>query len=494
MGILTDRSLDMVVGLLAILKAGGAYVPLDPAYPADRLDFILKDTGCPVLLVQDHMKLPETKAQVISLSALKDRRDRMGPMPNLPKAVDCGQGAYVIYTSGSTGRPKGVMVIHRAVNRLVLESDYLQIVPGDGIGQAASVAFDAATFEIWGALLNGARLVGLTGDGMLTPRYMAAAIRARGVTVLFLTTALFNQIAREEPSAFATVDTLLFGGEAVDPRWVSRVLDTAPPRRLLHVYGPTESTTYASWFPVTAIPENAATIAIGRPLSNTTILVLDPFGEPVPIGVAGELYIGGEGLAQGYLNRPALTAEKFVPHPFNPQAGERLYRTGDKVHWDHRGNITFLGRFDHQVKLRGFRIELGEIETALARHPRVDDAVVVLWQDPEKGSSGDQKRLVAYVQVSTTDGTAEAGGGPAQWDDLVLSLPGFLAKSLPEYMIPTNNGCLGITAPDSQRKSGSRRPAGTSTGRCQTGLCGPANSGGKTAYRPLGRASQRSAG
>ncbi|MDH3276218.1 MAG: amino acid adenylation domain-containing protein, partial [Gammaproteobacteria bacterium] len=324
----------------------------------------------------------------------------------------------VIYTSGSTGTPKGVEIPHRAINRLVRNTDYYQVDATDRVAQASNVSFDAATFEIWGALLNGAQLVGIDKAVLLNSKSLAAFLQEQGISAMFLTTALFNQIAREVPGAFKGLRGLMFGGEAVDPDAVRQVLTNQPPERLLHVYGPTESTTFASWYQVEDVPADASTVPIGRPLANTTLYVLDKNMNPVPVGVPGELYIGGDGLARGYLNRPELTAEKFVPDPLHPQS--TLYRTGDKVRYRRDGAIEYLGRFDHQVKLRGFRVELGEIESVLLRQRMVSDAVVVVHED----ESGD-KRLVAYVVADSSDAPSEA------------DLRDFVAKRLPNYMVPS---------------------------------------------------------
>jgi hypothetical protein len=259
----------------------------------------------------------------------------------------------------------------------------------------------------------------LSREVTLRPREFAAELRERGVSVLFLTTALFNLLARDAPGAFGGLRTLLFGGEAVDPRWVRAVLADRPPERLLHVYGPTETTTFATWHPVVELAEDAATVPIGLPISNTTAYVLDGRMEPAPVGVPGELYLGGDGLARGYWRRPALTAERFVPDPFGATAGGRLYRTGDLVKRRADGSLEFLGRVDHQVKLRGFRVELGEIEAVLREHPAVREAAVLLRED---GAGG--RRLVAYV--------VRPEGGHEGWD----VLREHLRRRLPDYMVP----------------------------------------------------------
>ncbi|MEH2088947.1 amino acid adenylation domain-containing protein [Nostoc sp.] len=413
-GICVERSVSMVVGLLAILKAGGAYVPLDTEYPQERLAFIIEDTQISVLLTTHKLAdvVPKHQARVVCFDtdaaaiALESEQ-------NPTTEVTSDNLAYVIYTSGSTGKPKGVAVDHRAVNRLVMNTNYINIEPKDVIAQAANYAFDAATFEIWGALLHGARLVGVSKELALSPKDFAGFMRSQEISVLFLTTALFNQIAQEVPSAFNSLQHLLFGGEAVDPKWVKEVLKNGSPQRLLHVYGPTENTTFTSWYLVQDVPEDATTIPIGRPISNTQIYLLDPQLQPVGVGVPGEIYIGGDGLAREYLNQSELTAQKFILHPFQGSrgAGEqgsrgaeilpnsqslilspRLYKTGDKARYLSDGNIEFLGRIDYQVKIRGFRIELGEIEAVLSQHSLVQESVVVVRED----IPGD-KRLVAYL-------------------------------------------------------------------------------------------------
>ncbi len=392
-GICVERSVEMVIGLLGILKAGGAYVPLDPTYPKERLAFMLRDTRAPVLVTQARFqgRLPQHDARIVYLEEGDTRLADM-PSSNPTPGTTSRSLAYVIYTSGSTGMPKGAAVEHRSIARLVLATDYIQITPADRVAQVANCAFDAATFEIWGPLLNGAALVGLSRDVALNPKELARKLQETGITTIFLTTALFNQIAHDAPQAFATARTVLFGGEMVDPGSVREVLAHGAPSRLLHVYGPTETTTFASWHLVEHVAEGAATVPIGRPLANTRLYVLDAHLRPVPIGVPGELYIGGPGVARGYLNQPELTAAKFVEDPFSGEPDARLYKTGDVCRRLPDGALVYLRRADHQVKVRGFRIELGEIESVLLQHASVKDAVVVARED----TPGD-RRLVAYV-------------------------------------------------------------------------------------------------
>ncbi|MHC0062943.1 amino acid adenylation domain-containing protein [Nostoc sp. UIC 10890] len=440
-GLCVERSLEMIVGLLGILKAGGAYLPLDPEYPQERLSFMLQDAQVKVLLTQEKLvkSLTQHQSRVVCLDTDWQSISQAN-QDNLNSTVSSENLSYIIYTSGSTGTPKGVIVTHQAVNRLVLNTNYVELTPNDCVAQAANIAFDAATFEIWGALLNGAKLVIINKSVLLIPTEFAANIRDRQISVLFLTTALFNQLASFVPEAFSSLKYLLFGGEAVDPRWVQEVLQKGAPQQLLHVYGPTENTTFSSWYLVENLATTAKTIPIGRAISNTQIYLLDQNLQPVPIGVPGELYLGGAGLARGYLNRPELTQEKFIsnrfgqsrgageqgsrgaeilPNPQSPVPNPRLYKTGDLARYLSDGNIEYLGRIDNQVKIRGFRVELGEIEAVLSQHEDVQVSCVIAHED-----TPGEKRLVAYIvphpQVTPT----------------VSVLRQFLANKLPAYMTP----------------------------------------------------------
>ena len=423
-GICMESSLEMVLAILAILKAGGAYVPLDPMYPQKRLSFMLQDSQVSVLITQKHLidRLPQHQAEIVCLDTdwqLISQFPHHTPITE-SQATNL---AYIIYTSGSTGQPKGVAVTHQAVNRLVFNTNYIQLTPDDRIAQAANIAFDAATFEIWGALLHGAKLVIITKSILLSPEEFAANIHAQEISVLFLTTALFNQLANFVPQAFSSLRYLLFGGEAVEPRWVKEILDKGAPQQLLHVYGPTENTTFSSWYLVEELPTTATTIPIGRPISNTQIYLLDQNLQPVPIGIPGEIYLGGAGLAQGYFNRSALTQEKFISNPLE-KTGSRLYKTGDLARYLPDGNIEFLGRIDHQVKIRGFRIELGEIESVLNQHPQVFQSLVISHKDEDSSNH----RLISYI-VPNQEQTSSLS---------VHELRLFLQENLPEYMIPTH--------------------------------------------------------
>ncbi|HYO62150.1 MAG TPA: amino acid adenylation domain-containing protein, partial [Pyrinomonadaceae bacterium] len=419
-GLCVERSAEMVVALLAILKAGGAYVPLDPQYPAERLAFMIEDAAVPVLLTQQSLRasLPADESRAVLCLDTEWHLVAGLPAENLPNLNAADELAYVIYTSGSTGKPKGVCVPHRAVSRLVFDTNYVSLRPDDRMAQVSNSSFDAATFEIWGALLHGAQLVGISKDVALAPLELAARIKEERVGVMFLTTALFNQIARAMPDAFASMRYVLFGGEAADPNSVREVALNGPPEHLMNVYGPTENTTFSTWFRVREVAEGVHTIPIGAPISNTRAYVLDRRQRPVPVGVAGELYLGGDGLARDYLNRPALTAERFVPDPFTDEPGARLYRTGDLVRFLADGQIEFVGRIDQQVKIRGFRIELGEIEAVLNEHESVSESVVVARED-----APGERRLVGYLT-----------GAPGLKIGDVRS---YLKERLPDYMVPS---------------------------------------------------------
>jgi amino acid adenylation domain-containing protein len=422
-GVAMERSAGLVVAFLGILKAGAAYVPLDPGYPDERLAFLLADVAAELVLVHGRTRerLTALGARQVCLDADREAIASRSTMP-LALRIPPAALAYVIYTSGSTGRPKGVGVPHRAIVRLVRETNFVHLGPGDRTGQVASISFDAAIYEIWGALLNGATVVVIPREAVLAPEGFAAALREQRVTSLFLTSALFAKMSREAPEAFAGLSELMVGGEAMDPAAARRVLAGRPPRRLLNAYGPTESTTFASWHPIREVPEGAAAIPIGLPLANTTLYVLDHRQAPMPPGVVGELCIGGDGLAWGYLGRPDLTAERFVPHPWPaPGAvGERLYRTGDLARSRPDGPIELLGRLDDQVKIRGFRIEPGEVEAVLAAHPAVREHAVIARRD----TLGDL-RLVAYVAVR--DGRAPRPEELRSW----------LRERLPDFMLPS---------------------------------------------------------
>ncbi|MBK7862454.1 MAG: amino acid adenylation domain-containing protein [Archangiaceae bacterium] len=415
-----ERGLDAMVAVLGILKAGGAYMPLDATWPRERLQFLLEDAACPVLIARPHAALPEGRARRIAPEA---------GTASQPPEVDLTSEnlAYVMYTSGSTGTPKGVEVVHRAINRLVLEQDYVPLGPDDVLLHAAPLAFDASTFELWGAWLNGGT-VALYPDAIPTAAGLRRAIEAHHVTVMWLTAALFNTVVDDDAGALSGARYVLTGGEALSPSHVRRAYQALPDLTLINGYGPTETTTFATCFTIPRdLPLGAASVPIGKPIRDTQLHVLDETREPVKPGELGELYISGDGLARGYLNRPELTAERFVT-----VRGVRMYRTGDLVKWLPDGTIDFQGRIDSQVKIRGYRIELGEIEARLLGHWSLKAAAVIALDD----GTGN-KRLVGYLVPS----------GAAR--PTASELSAHLEATLPKYMVPAQFvwlGALPVTA------------------------------------------------
>ena len=411
-GLAIERSCDLLVGLLAIVRTGASYVPLDRNYPLERLAMMATDANL-ALILTDRNAVAALSTIGRPMACIDEAIDP-AVHASLPVHIDAGSEAYVLYTSGSTGMPKGVSISQRAVSRLVFNPSCAQLQTGQRVAQVASIAFDAATFELWAPLLQGGTVVIIDRDTVLDPSRLKAALHGKRIDCALLTTGVFNLTAQNEPDAFAGLDTVIFGGEAADVSAISSVLASGAPRRLVNAYGPTECTTYATWHEVGEHIGNAV-VPIGKPLFNTRVYVLDQRRQPVPIGVAGELYLGGAGVADGYINRPDLTAERFIASPF--VAGDRLYRTGDLVRWDTRGRLLFLGRVDQQVKIRGFRIELGEVEAALLQLPEVKEAAVLALAD-QSGA----KRLVAYV------------AGPPETAGAVLREA--LRQRLPDYMLP----------------------------------------------------------
>jgi amino acid adenylation domain-containing protein len=417
-GLCLERSMDMIVALLAILKTGASYVPLDPANPWGRKALILEDAKPGLIVTREQLRqiIPAGPDQILCIDSpeLPAGRKISGNLADRgPRATDL---AYILYTSGSTGRPKGVAVTHRGIARLVRNTDYIQLAPSDILLQLAPLSFDASTFEIWGALLNGAKLV-IHPPLIPSLEELGRVIRRENISVLWLTSGWFNQMVDAQVSSLRGLRCLLAGGEALSVAHVLKAVRELRNCQLINGYGPTEGTTFTCCYPVPSTWTGRASVPIGRPIANTRVFVLDSSQNPVAEGAVGELYIGGDGVAQGYVHHPELTSAKFIASPFGC---ERLYRTGDLVRWLPDGNIEFIGRSDDQLKIRGFRVEPGEVEAALTRHEAVREAVVVARAD----KSG-TKQLVAYV-VFHRDATATSS---ELRQVISLQLPPFMSPS-----------------------------------------------------------------
>ncbi|MGW5419820.1 amino acid adenylation domain-containing protein [Streptomyces sp. NPDC003943] len=405
-GVLLERGHQQVTALLAILKAGGAYVPVNPAYPRERQEHMLAAAEAAVTVTAEELRQAERAEDTTGL-----------PWPATGSRVP----AYILFTSGSTGLPKGVVVEHRSVLRLVRDTDYVDLGADERIAQVADSSFDAFTFEVWGALLNGGTVVVIPTRTVLAPGALASALAEHRITTMFLTSALFTTVMADRPDSFAGLRNLLVGGDVLNVAAVRRLLDLDPsarPARLVNGYGPTETTTFAVCGEVTALPADARSVPIGRPIANTDCYVLGEDLEPVAAGETGELFIGGPGVARGYAGQPELTGERFLPDPYATEPGARMYRTGDLVKLLPDGRLDFLGRADDQVKIRGYRVEPGEVEAALSLHPEVREVAVVA------DDSAGERRLVAHLS-------------PAVPGETPTGLREFLAGRLPEWLVPS---------------------------------------------------------
>jgi amino acid adenylation domain-containing protein len=401
-GVMLGRSEWMIVAIMATLKSGAAYVPIDQEYPQERINFLKEDTGCKVII---------DAAELEKFMGLKENYSaENSEIVNTPADL-----AYIMYTSGSTGKPKGVMVEHKSVVRLVKQCNYISISNNDRILGLSNYSFDGSVFDIFGSLLNGAALVIPSKEIMLDSKKLAELIAKSNVTIFFVTTALFNVIADSGMASLEHMKYVLFGGEQVSVSRVKRFRELYNSVNLVHVYGPTECTTFSTYFSVNEVSDNTITIPIGKGILDSQCYVLSRELQLQPVGVAGEIYIGGRGLARGYWNNQELTSQKFIPDPF--KAGEKMYKTGDFVRWLPGGNIEFIGREDDQVKVRGYRIELPEIELALKTFEPIQGAVVTVKQDLRG-----EKNLLAYI-VST---------------EMInkVELRMHLKHMLPDYMIP----------------------------------------------------------
>ncbi|WP_106767071.1 non-ribosomal peptide synthetase [Paenibacillus faecalis] len=419
-GIMADRQVSTIVGILGILKIGGAYMPIDPKYPEQRVKYMLGDSGAKVVLIGEEKVPVLNEAEVVQVSlgafdggkkGAAEKEASMSAEMLGTGPAEAGDVAYLIYTSGTTGEPKGVMIEHRSVNRLVKQTNYADFTDAR-ILQTGSLSFDASTFEIWGALLNGGTLFLVEEETLTDPIQFKQVLIDYGINLMFITTALFNQMIRLEPGIFDSVEQLLFGGEATSEEHVEQLLARKSGVRLTNVYGPTENTTFTTYYPLDRSNRLSKT-PIGKPISNTQVYIMNESGL-CGIGMPGELCVGGAGVGRGYLNQPERTSESFVANPYRP--GEWMYRTGDLARWKADGNIEYLGRMDQQVKLRGFRIELGEIESRLLELKNVVEATVQLRKEADD-------YLCAYV-VGSVELDAE-------------EIRESLRQSLPDYMVPS---------------------------------------------------------
>lgn len=418
-GIAMDRTPEMIVSQLGVLKSGAAYVMLDLSHPQARLYYMITDSQMKILITTSDLRerFAQNDVRLLCLDsdwdAIVAQSDAPVESMTMPESI-----AFVIYTSGSSGKPKGSMITHNAVAGMILHSNTVSLLSTDRLAFLNNASFDVSTFDIYGALLTGGCMVIFDKETILNPSELARGFVDEKITAAFIATPVFNQLVAVVPNCFAAFRYVVFGGESADIQAVRRVLQEGPPQHLINGYGPTEATTYCTSYQILEVGSRSDNIPIGKPLSTTEAVVLDEWMELTPVGIFGELYMGGPALARGYINRPDLTAERFLPHPYSRKGGERLYRTGDKVRWLADGNLEFRGRIDSQVKVRGYRIELSEIEIALTEQPGLKQAAVIVRED-QPGL----KQIVAYVVGSEAPST----------EDLRLALQ----RRLPEYMVPS---------------------------------------------------------
>jgi amino acid adenylation domain-containing protein len=422
-GLLSLRGIEMIVGMIGILKAGCAYVPFNTDYPAERLKFIIEDTNIKYIVTTDNELTGSRGLEIFDCIDIKDSNSSSTLSPKIETDID--SCIYVMFTSGTTGRPKGIAVSHRNVIKLVYDKGEIAVKESDRVLQWSNYSFDGSTYDIYSSLLTGASLYMIRDDWASNADELTRTIEEKKITVCFITTALFNAFVDVQLNALKGLRKILFGGEMVSLSHVSKALTVLGEGKIVHVYGPTETTVYATGYPIYEINKDGS-IPIGKPLSNTQLFVLDENRKPVPIGVAGELFIGGDGVSLGYVNNEELTKERFVENPFaenketnkSKKHSDKLYKTGDIVRWLPEGVIEYLGRIDDQVKIRGFRIELAEIESVLLENPTVKQ-VTVIAKDDKQGAT---KKLVCYIVTKEKFNKAE-----------IIS---YLKSKLPDYMVP----------------------------------------------------------
>lgn len=411
-GLIAERSIEMVTAVLGILKAGGAYLPIDPKYPLNRINYMLEDAKANIVLTMSKMREKiEINAEIIEID---DEKIYKNDTYNVISNSSADSLAYIMYTSGTTNMPKGVMVEHKNIIRLVKNTNYIDFKQDDKILQTGSVVFDASTFEIWGALLNGLQLNLVNNDILLNANKLKNTIREKGITILWLTSSLFTQLVEEAEDMFEGLRYLLVGGDVLSCKHINKVRRKYNELTILNVYGPTENTTFSTYFKIEK--EYEKDIPIGKPITNSTALVLDKYGNILPIGIVGELSVGGAGVARGYLNSPNISEEKFVMGKFDNN--QRIYKTGDLAKLLPDGNIEFIGRIDHQIKIRGYRVELNEIQNRILMYSAIKEAVVLTF---DRGNN--DKYICAYItseEVIDTDVLKE-----------------YLSNNLPYYMVPT---------------------------------------------------------
>ena len=415
-----QRSPEAIIAMLGILKAAGAYVPVDRSYPADRISFILQDCQPSLILTtrESARHLPETNIPLLYLDELQETATQFSEI-SMPDVL-AEDPAYIIYTSGTTGTPKGVVIPHRGVLRLVLDQDYMEFGEGKTFLHLASLAFDAATFEIWGPLLHGGKCIIYPEEHIPDPKTLQGLIEKENISTLWLTATLFNTLITAKPDCLKGISELLIGGEALSLFHVQKALKHLPDTTIINGYGPTENTTFTTTYEIPqCLPSKLTAIPIGKPLNHTTSYILDKELIPVASGEVGELYTGGAGLALGYLNHPELTAKSFVNNPIPGTSDQNLYRTGDLVRQLPDGNLDYIDRIDDQVKIRGFRVELGEIRSTLLNHSNVKESVVLVHTTETQ-----LKQIIAYVVFQEQ---------PTSFGDLQT----YLAEFLPEHMLPS---------------------------------------------------------